>query len=159
MQQQNVPVPQPKPAPPPQQVAANLHVPIPTPRPKHEPVKAAPVLVATYVPPKPSPKPIIGEGDYDDQAATQRRLTAHDWTIQIGAYADSGIARTQLASYAERSMDILGQATRIIVPFKGIDGQMLFRARFGPFAEREAREVCARLTERGQTCFAAMASR
>ena len=27
---------------------------------------------------------------------------------------------------------------------------MLFRARFGPFAEREAREVCARLTERGQ---------
>ena len=155
VQQQPVPVPQPKPAPPPQQVAANLHIPIPTPRPKHEPVKA-PVLVATYVPPKPSPKPVIGEGDYDDQAATQRKLTAHDWTIQIGAYADSGIARTQLASYAERSMDILGQATRIIVPFKGIDGQMLFRARFGPFAEREAREVCERLTERGQTCFAVL---
>ena len=40
-----------------------------------------------------------------------------------------------------------------------VDGQTLFRARFGPFVEREAREVCARLTERGQTCFAALATR
>ena len=104
-------------------------------------------------------KPEIGEGDYDDQAATMRKLTAQDWTIQIGAFADSTQARTQLASYAEHSMDILGQAARIIVPFRGVDGQTLFRARFGPFVEREAREVCARLTERGQTCFAALATR
>jgi D-alanyl-D-alanine carboxypeptidase len=158
VQQQPVPLPQPKPTPPPQQVAANIHIPVPTPRPKHEPAKA-PLLLAAYQPPKPSPKPVIGEGDYDDQAANTRKLTAQDWTIQIGAFADSSIARTQLASYAEHSMDILGQATRIIVPFKGVDGQTLFRARFGPFVEREAREVCARLTERGQTCFAAMATR
>jgi D-alanyl-D-alanine carboxypeptidase len=158
--QQLTPQPQARPAPPPPQqvAAANIHVPIPTPRPKHEPAKA-PVVLAAYQPPKPTPKPIIGEGDYDDQAATTRRLTAQDWTIQIGAFADSSIARAQLASYAERSMDILGQATRIIVPFKGVDGQTLFRARFGPFVEREAREVCARLTERGQTCFAALATR
>ena len=151
------PQPQPRSAPPKAQVA-DAHVPVPTPRPKHEPAKA-PVMLAAVQPPKPTPKPVIGEGDYDDQAATTRKLTAQDWTIQIGAFADSTIARAQLASYAERSMDILGQATRIIVPFKGVDGQMLFRARFGPFVEREAREVCARLTERGQTCFAAMATR
>ena len=119
------------------------------------------MLLASYQPPKPKPaaKPEIGEGDYDDQASTMRKLTAHDWTIQIGAFADSTQARTQLASYAEHSMDILGQAARIIVPFRAVDGQTLFRARFGPFVEREAREVCARLTERGQTCFAAMATR
>jgi D-alanyl-D-alanine carboxypeptidase len=162
--------PPPPPPPPPQQQAsqphsappatevANAHVPLPTPRPKHEPAKA-PVMLASLQTPKPTPKPVIGEGDYDDQAATTRKLTAQDWTIQIGAFADSTIARAQLATYAERSMDILGQATRIIVPFKGVDGQTLFRARFGPFVEREAREVCARLTERGQTCFAAMATR
>ncbi len=56
-------------------------------------------------------------------------------------------------------MDVLGQATHIVMPFKAVDGQTLFRARFGPFVEREAREVCARLTERGQTCFAALATR
>jgi D-alanyl-D-alanine carboxypeptidase len=45
------------------------------------------------------------------------------------------------------------------VPFQSIDGHTLYRARFGPFLEREARQVCARLTERGQTCFAAIAAR
>jgi D-alanyl-D-alanine carboxypeptidase len=156
-QQQFHPLPQPPKAAPPAAMASSL--PIPTPKPKTQ--AKPPVMVASYQPPKPKPsaKPEIGEGDYDDQAATMRKLTAQDWTIQIGAFADSTQARTQLASYAEHSMDILGQAARIIVPFRGVDGQTLFRARFGPFVEREAREVCARLTERGQTCFAAMATR
>ena len=51
------------------------------------------------------------------------------------------------------------EAQRIVVPFQSIDGQMLYRARFGPFVEREARQICARLTERGQTCFAAISTR
>jgi D-alanyl-D-alanine carboxypeptidase len=161
-QQQFRPLPQPpKAAPPAAQVAMAPSLPIPTPTPKPKAPAKAPVLLASYQPPKPKPavKPEIGEGDYDDQASTMRKLTAQDWTIQIGAFADSTQARTQLANYAEHSMDILGQAARIIVPFRGVDGQTLFRARFGPFVEREAREVCARLTERGQTCFAAMATR
>ena len=81
------------------------------------------------------------------------------WTIQIGAFANNNAARSQLASYAEKSMDVLGQASRIVVPFQSVDGHTLYRARFGPFIEREAREVCERLTQRGQTCFAALASR
>src|SRR4029077_6903385 len=124
--------------------------------------KPRPVMVASYQPPVPKPRarPEAGEGDYGHAIApAAKRLTAQDWTIQIGAFADSTLARAQLASYAERSMDILGQAARIIVPFRAVDGQTLFRARFGPFVEREAREVCARLTERGQTCFAALATR
>jgi D-alanyl-D-alanine carboxypeptidase len=80
------------------------------------------------------------------------------WTIQIGAFADLNQARGQLAAYAEKSMDVLGQAARIVIPFTAIDGHTLYRARFGPFVEREAREVCARLSQRGQTCFAALAS-
>jgi D-alanyl-D-alanine carboxypeptidase len=125
----------------------------PTPKPR-------PAIVASYQPPKPNAvaRQETGEGDIEDDASSSK-LKAQDWTIQIGAFADSAIARAQLASYAERSMDVLGQAARIIVPFKSVDGQTLFRARFGPFVEREAREVCARLTERGQTCFAALGTR
>jgi len=141
--------------------------PVPTPHPAAPMApppqpKPRPVMVASYQPPVPKPRarPEAGEGDFgDDLATAAKRLTAQDWTIQIGAFADSTLARAQLASYAERSMDILGQAARIIVPFRAVDGQTLFRARFGPFVEREAREVCARLTERGQTCFAALATR
>lgn len=82
-----------------------------------------------------------------------------DWAIQIGAFADATLAKSQLAAYAERSMDVLGQAERQVIPFQSAEGHTLFRARFGPFPEREAREVCQRLTERGQTCFAALAQR
>jgi D-alanyl-D-alanine carboxypeptidase len=116
-------------------------------------------MVASIGPPalRPSPRPEPGEGDVGDDGGSKFR--AHDWTIQIGAFANSALAKAQLASYAEKSMDVLGQAARIVVPFKSVDGQTLFRARFGPFAEREARAVCAALTQRGQTCFAALATR
>lgn len=83
----------------------------------------------------------------------------HDWTIQIGAYADATLARNALGSYADKSLDVLGQAQKIVVPYQSADGHMVYRARFGPFLEREAKQICARLTERGQTCFAAVSTR
>ncbi len=111
------------------------------------------------VQPRPAMRPVIlGEGDVGDTGSAAA-LGLHDWTIQIGAFADLNLARAQLAAYAEKSMDILGQAQRIVVPFQSVDGQTLYRARFGPFVEREARQICSRLTERGQTCFAAIATR
>ena len=123
-----------------------------------------PIVVASYQPqsikppvPKPSLRPQVRESDIG--GAALHSLNIHDWTIQIGAFADLTQARAQLATYAEKSMDVLGQAQRIVVPFQSIDGQLLYRARFGPFLEREARQVCARLTERGQTCFAAISTR
>jgi len=122
---------------------------------------AAPAKPVAQPVPKPvriaslAPKPAA-------KSAVPSQITAPDaraWTIQIGAYADTDAAREELAAYAEKSMDVLGQAERFIVPFTGANGETLYRARFGLFIEREARAVCARLTERGQTCFAALASR
>lgn len=153
----NYPVPKPRPPlPKTLLVAQNTNLPTPMPKPKTKNV-----MVAAYHPnQKTAMREETGEGDYsDDSTFSASKLKAQDWTIQIGAFANQSIARTELASYAEHSMDVLGQASRIVVPFKAVDGQTLFRARFGPFVEREAREVCARLTERGQTCFAALAAR
>ena len=125
----------------------------PTPKPRQ--------VAAAMPAPKPTAKPRLradtGEGDIGD-TGTPPPGGPRSWTIQIGAFADLNQARGQLASYAERSMDILGQAARIVIPFTGVDGHTLYRARFGPFVEREAREVCSRLTERGQTCFTVLAS-
>jgi D-alanyl-D-alanine carboxypeptidase len=152
----NYPVPKPRPALPKTMLVAQASTTLPTPAPKPKNV-----MVAAYHPnQKTAIREEAGEGDYSDDATfSASKLRAQDWTIQIGAFANKTIANAQLASYAEHSMDVLGQATRIVVPFKAVDGQTLFRARFGPFVEREAREVCARLTERGQTCFAALATR
>ncbi|MBI3677715.1 MAG: D-alanyl-D-alanine carboxypeptidase [Proteobacteria bacterium] len=117
--------------------------------------------VTPAVTPKPRMVDLTKSSNVDMLGSVTRKaataLGVRDWTIQIGAFADMVSARQQLAAYAEKSLDVLGQAERIVVPFQGVDGHTLYRARFGPFVEREAREVCARLTERGQTCFAATA--
>ncbi len=146
----------PRPLPKPQQVmVAAADVPVITPKPRQ-------VAALTPLPAKPTAKPRLradtGEGDIGDSGTPTTAMGTRAWTIQIGAFADMTQARGQLASYAERSMDILGQAARIVIPFTGVDGHTLYRARFGPFVEREAREVCSRLTERGQTCFTVLAS-
>jgi D-alanyl-D-alanine carboxypeptidase len=158
--------------PPALRLASTIRV-TPMPRP------ASPIILASY---QPQTRPLVtpraraealGEGDIGDLIEHVARSPAkiavastppaiagdRDWTIQIGAFVDMASAKAQLASYAEHSMDVLGQAQRVVVPFKSAEGQTLFRARFGPFVEREAREVCERLTERGQTCFAAVAQR
>jgi D-alanyl-D-alanine carboxypeptidase len=144
------------------EVAAAPAAPGPTsaqPAAKPETVVASYQPRAAAAPVAATPKPDVGEGDVGDAGSPTASLGLHDWTIQIGAYADMNLARSQLAAYAEKSMDMLGQAQRIVVPFQSVDGETLYRARFGPFLEKEAREICARLTERGQTCFAAISTR
>ena len=136
----------------------------PTARPQPVVASAAPaaataaVRVASNVPVpriRPSVRDDVGEGDVDSPAPEPGK----NWTIQIGAYADRGLASAQLASYAGKARDVLARATRIIDPVQANSGHTLYRARFGLFAEQEARDVCSRLTQRGQTCFAAVQAR
>lgn len=103
---------------------------------------------------RPSVKDERGEGD-QDAAPTP----GHNWTIQIGAYADKALAEAQLNAYAGKSSDVLARATHIVSPSQTASGHTLYRARFGLYAEQEARDVCNRLTQRGQTCFAAVQAR
>jgi len=141
--------------------AARNAGPVPAIRPTPRPAFEAAVQIARNIPPPPLPRPsrtadVVqeGEGDVDEPAPTPGR----NWTIQIGAYADQSFARAQLAAYADKARDVLGQAARIVTPASGSDGKTIYRARFGLFAEAQARDVCSRLTSRGQTCFAALAS-
>jgi D-alanyl-D-alanine carboxypeptidase len=115
-----------------------------------------PVVVAMVPKMRPTLHVDAGEGDQDQAGAP---IPGRNWTIQIGAYADQAFAKAQLDAYAQKSLDVLGQAARLVVPFQSSDGHTMYRARFGLFAERKAREVCDRLTQRGQTCFAAVAAR
>ncbi len=118
-------------------------------------------LVKTAVnAPKPQMRPSMredaSEGDAD---ASPTPTPGHNWTIQIGAYADKAMADAQLKTYYGKAQDVLASASKIIAPITSPQGHVLYRARFGLFAEREARDVCTRLTQRGQTCFAAVQTR
>jgi len=139
-------------------MAALSHPPLPKPRPNTVLASNSPQVLPAA---KPTPRGrTIGEGDFSviKPAAKSMNAMARDWTIQIGAFNDPVSAKAQLSAYAERSMDVLGTAERIVVPFESADGSKMYRARFGPFLEAEARQICARLTQRGQTCFAAIAN-
>ena len=120
---------------------------------------AKPVQVAVNAP-KPQMRPSLREdGEGDAEPAVPAVTPGRNWTIQIGAYADKTLAATQLAAYAGKAQDVLARAAKIISPTRTAEGHTIYRARFGLFAEREARDVCSRLTERGQTCFAAVQTR
>jgi len=108
--------------------------------------------------PTPRPKPAIPALAIDDDTVTSTPMGTN-WTIQIGAFGNATLAQSELAAYARKSSDVLGQAARIVSPLESPEGHMLFRARFGPFDEGRARQVCQVLTQRGQNCFAAIASR
>lgn len=144
-------------------VAPSRPMPRPTPPKEAHNDKADKVTtVASYTPrPATAPRRDIRRALHADASenTTARETGLHDWTIQIGAYADATLARNALGTYADKSLDVLGQAQKIIVPYQSADGHMVYRARFGPFLEREAKQICARLTERGQTCFAAVSTR
>jgi D-alanyl-D-alanine carboxypeptidase len=94
---------------------------------------------------RPGLKTYDGEGDSDPTPV---------WSIQVGAYADQALARAKLDNFAAKARDIIGRAAHIVAPIQAANGHMIYRARFGPYAEREARDVCGQLTQRGQSCFA-----
>jgi len=110
-----------------------------------------------------APRPQMRPSQRDDAAGSDLENVTpspgRNWTIQIGAYADKALALAQLKTYAGKAQDILATASQIVAPMQSNNGHVIYRARFGLFAEREAREVCSRLTQRGQTCFAAVQTR
>jgi len=109
---------------------------------------------------RPLTRPAVhGDGAASDGDASPTPTPGHNWTIQIGAYADKAMADAQLKTYYGKAQDVLARANRIIAPITSSRGHVLYRARFGLFAEQEARDVCSRLTQRGQTCFAAVQTR
>jgi hypothetical protein len=76
------------------------------------------------------------------------------WVVQIGVFANQAVAEARLATLARRSVDLLGQAGQMVATLPANKGHVLYRARFGLFAEDEARGICQQMKRRGQSCVA-----
>ncbi len=125
--------------------------------PGYEPQATAPASTIILAVMLPTPKPgllknsgpgAVAQGDIGGESTNPR-----SWSVQIGAFVSENAANVQLEIYAQNSTDVLGQAERLVAPFSGEGGQTYYRARFGPFAEGEARAVCQQVMSRGGTCF------
>jgi D-alanyl-D-alanine carboxypeptidase len=99
---------------------------------------------------------LIPQGDGTEPSVLDTTSSLKRWAIQIGAFASAPIAEAQLVAYARQAIDIFAFSRRYVVPVPGNDGQTLYRARFGLFGEDEARDICKRMMEVGQTCFTAL---
>jgi len=144
--QARLPIPAIRPLPRPDLIASNAPAPAPRPSQDKDAKPAAPRQVALATP---AARVDSGEGDVDPPGTPGRT-----WTIQIGAFADQALAKAKLDAFATKASDVVGQAARIVAPITSSNGHTIYRARFGLYAEREARAVCGQLTQRGQTCFA-----
>jgi len=120
-------------------------------------VKTAANTPASVNAPRPQMRPSLRDDVMDTDVVPTS--PGRNWTIQIGAYADKALALAQLRTYAGMAQDILAKASQIVAPLQSNNGHVIYRARFGLFAEQEARDVCNRLTQRGQICFAAAQTR
>lgn len=102
--------------------------------------------------------PQIAQGDETQNASivpfAPKAETVKKWVVQIGVFADQALAQAKLATMARRSVDLLGQAEQIVATLPGRHGRMMYRARFGVFAEDEARGICAQMKRRRQSCIA-----
>jgi len=99
---------------------------------------------------------LIPQGDVTEPSVLDTTASLKRWAIQIGAYASAPLAEAQLVAYARQAIDTFAFSKRYVVPIAGNDGQTLYRARFGLFGEDEARDICNRMMEVGQTCFTAL---
>jgi D-alanyl-D-alanine carboxypeptidase len=111
----------------------------------------------------PTPRPAlrtaqVAEGDTDASPAVPAAGPGRNWTVQVGAYADKALAQAQLSAFAQKAKEVVGSAGQIVSPRPNAEGHVIYRARFGPYAENEARDTCTRLIAKGQSCFAAVAS-
>jgi len=157
----------------PSRVTATLEPAMPVPAESVIPVDVVPPLpeTITFVSPSeprkeitialvPTPDLIQGQylpqGDVTEPSVLDTTAALKRWAIQIGAFASAPIAEAQLVAYAKQAIDVFAFSQRYVVPIAGNDGQTLYRARFGLFGEDEARDICSRMMEVGQTCFAAL---
>lgn len=112
-------------------------------------------LVEVAVADRPQMRPSLkedGEGDADNPRG-------RNWTVQVGAYADRALAQAQLKVIAGKAQDVLARAEQIVSQSQNRRGHTMYRARFGLYAEQEARNACSQLSQRGQSCFAVMQTR
>ncbi|HEY4078778.1 MAG TPA: SPOR domain-containing protein [Rhizomicrobium sp.] len=96
----------------------------------------------------------LGSGQIEVQETVKSQ--APHWIVQVGAYADTGMAQARLARISVLAPIEAAHVSSTVSPFETSDGHQLYRARFSTTSERDARILCAALHTAGEVCFVAM---
>jgi len=113
------------------------------------PAPAAPVMAGML----PSTEPReTGQGDSEEPVRPTPPAEAGLWGIQVGAHSTKENAESQLGQVRKQMRDLLGNAREAIVPLS-IQGNTLYRVRFGAFTPRKAERLCDQMQGRGDSCL------
>jgi cell division protein FtsN len=93
-----------------------------------------------------------GQGDSEEPARSTPPKEAGLWGIQVGAHSSKENAETQLSQVKKQMRDLLGSARDAIVPLS-IQGNVLYRVRFGAFTPNKAERICDQMQGRGVSCL------
>jgi hypothetical protein len=96
----------------------------------------------------------LGSGQIEIQDTVKSQ--ALHWIVQVGAYADAGMAQARLARISVLAPIEAARVSSTVSPFEAGDGHQLYRARFSTTSELDARTLCAALHTAGEACFVAM---
>jgi len=100
-----------------------------------------------------SPVQVANAATAPPQAAArhEKKEPSQGWSIQIGAFAQSGAAEKVGHQTLERLSGAHGKAVFVVVPNRG-DKERLYRARIIHFTEGEAEQACRVLHKKHHPC-------
>jgi cell division septation protein DedD len=104
---------------------------------------AAATSSAYYPPAKPSPPP---------QRPSHAAETGGDWAIQVGAFANPGLARAVAEGARAQAPHELHSAALALQPTAPFGGKVLYRARLAHLSANAATNACTRLNQRQLPC-------
>jgi len=104
---------------------------------------AAATQAAYYPPAKPSPPP---------QRPSHAAESGGDWAIQVGAFANPGLARAVAEGARAQAPHELHSAALALQPTAPFGGKVLYRARLAHLSANAATNACTRLNQRQLPC-------
>jgi len=85
-------------------------------------------------------------------------IPRHDWAIQVGAYANPGLARAMAEGARAEAPDQL-RAAMLALPPTPYGGSVLYRARLVNLSASAAENACTNLNRRQLPCVVVQPSR
>ena len=124
--------------------------PVRAPKPVEAPVRVEQEAVMVQEQPK-EKSPVREKPKAETLAQTKQAEPKGAYRIQLGAFSSEQRARDAWALFRKKHPEILG-SRELILDSASVKGKSFYRVQTGPMSRPEARSVCDRLKQAGQTC-------
>ena len=145
------PLPEPRPIPAPVQVAQVPEPPRPAPFPPSSPQQFAAAALVPVMP-RQSRFALVSPARAEPVEPRQNGFSSGDWAVQVGAFANRGVAVAAAGSARSNARDVLGRTHTSVTSVRQPSG-LLYRARLTGLSRGSAAQACERLEKTRIRCM------